>query len=80
MFLAIDIGNLTICIGLFKDKELLNSQRIPNNEIFDIKTYLPQKKIDNVIISSVVPAKNEVFTYVIKGFYKLSPKIGRAHV
>ncbi len=73
MVLAIDIGNKTTCIGLFRDNKLINPQRIPNNELFDIQTYLPQRKIDSVLISSVVPAKNEVFTRAIQGFYELSP-------
>ena len=79
MVLAIDIGNSTIHIGLFKTSQsnnvpsLIYSKRIVNNELGDIKSHLPKETIEAVAISSVVPSKNEIFARVIIGVYGTSP-------
>ncbi|MDI6840190.1 MAG: type III pantothenate kinase [bacterium] len=73
MVLAIGIGNSTTCIGLFEGRKLINPQRIANNKLAGIKEWLPNKKLEAVIISSVIPEKDEVFTRVIYGFYKIAP-------
>jgi len=71
MLLAIDVGNTTISIGLFKDEELVNDWRLatdknrtPDELGLQIKGLLEGAKIDarkinDVMICSVVPYLNQ---------------------
>lgn len=74
MVIGIDIGNYSTRIGVFEDGKLIKAHKIPNIELGDIKLWLPKEATKVVIIASVVPAKNEVFYRVIKGFYGIAPK------
>ncbi len=84
MILTIDIGNSATCIGLFNVGTIhpsanglplpTNPQRISNKELGGIKSWLPKEKVKAVMVASVVPEKNEVFSRVVKGLYDVVPR------
>lgn len=74
MNLCINIGNHNVALGLFEASKLLNPVRIPLNELVDLRSVLPSKKLKHIIVSSVVPQKNDMFSYVLRAVYKVEPK------
>ena len=70
MLLAIDIGNSNIVFGLFIGKKLAKTWRTETT-----KPVYPKiaKKIDKIIIASVVPAINNKLSAAIKTKYKVLP-------
>lgn len=73
MNLCINIGNHSVALGLFNKDKLLNPVRIPNNELIDLRSVLPVRKVQHIRISSVVPQKNEMFLCVLKAVYGVKP-------
>jgi type III pantothenate kinase len=74
MNLCINIGNNNILLGRFVKEKLLNPLRISHKTLLDIKSILPAKKPENVIISSVVPNKNELFANIVGAIYGIKPE------
>jgi type III pantothenate kinase len=81
MLLAIDIGNTTIAIGVFKGKKLLKDWRIKTDKdktgdefavvllnLFDRAGIKPDK-VEAVILSSVVPPLSPVFQAVSEDLF-----------
>ena len=72
MFLAIDIGNTHIHIGLFKEKKLIGNWKLLSRIQFSEKQYLGQikklsskiKEVKQCAIASVVPPLTRVFQKV----------------
>ncbi len=87
MFLAIDIGNSNIVIGLFKNNQLSKQWRFISNvnksvddyAVDIIECFLLDKidclKIQGVIIASVVPKLSEIINSAIKKFLDEDVKI-----
>jgi len=77
VFLAIDIGNTNINLGMFKGSRLLKRYIIPSQE----KDYLPRlkklpfKRIDDTIICSVVPKLTELLSHDLKVLTGKTPYI-----
>jgi type III pantothenate kinase len=80
--IAIDIGNSTTAMGLFRKGELVSSCKIANRELCDTRSWLHEiteeavcsgEEVTSVMIASVVPEKNEVFRRVIRSLYGLTP-------
>lgn len=78
MLLAIDVGNTTVSVGIFKGNRLIFTKRIitkkPAHEKYyyaEFKKIIKNKKIDDAIISSVVP---DVTIVLKKVFKKLNLK------
>lgn len=86
MLLTIDIGNTTISIGLFKDDELVGEWRLatdrnrtPDELGLQIKGLIDGAKIDarkinDVIISSVVPYLNQKLIRAFEKHFQRSPQ------
>ncbi len=82
MILAIDVGNTTISVGIFKGKKLISSGRVItkrpaalNYYLTSFKKILKNKKIRAVIISSVVPEVTTVLRRVFKKYFGLNPVV-----
>jgi len=79
MLLAIDVGNTNIVFGLFKGKKLVKTWRKKTREsgIGDWPARpggsVKNKKIDGVIVASVVPKLNPVLRKKIKKSFELKP-------
>lgn len=74
MNLCVNVGNCSVILGLFENGKLKSPLRIPNKKIIDLKLVLPDRKVSHIIISSVVPSKNEVFSLMMKSVYRITPK------
>ncbi|MDD2889529.1 MAG: type III pantothenate kinase [bacterium] len=72
MNLCINIGNNNILLGTFVKGKLLNPLRISHKTLVDVKAIFPTKKPEHIIISSVVPDKNELFTSILEAVYGMS--------
>lgn len=66
MLLTIDIGNTNIVLGIYKDKKLIRHFRIETKKIGTLPIFRKYPKIEDVVISSVVPSLNKVFAAIIK--------------
>jgi len=87
MILVVDAGNTNITLGVFEGKDLLGTYRMTTKVsrtsdeygifITDLleKNGLNPKKVDDVIISSVVPNIMHSFTSGIKKYFGLTPII-----
>lgn len=82
MLLAIDIGNTTINIGLFKKDRLILIRKINTRKSKDLKYYhsafaplIQKMTISDVIISSVVPEVTNILKRVFKEKLNLKPRI-----
>jgi len=84
MFIALDIGNTNIELGLFKNDELIESFRIRTDERKTVDEYgidlynlvkiriQNEDKIDIAIISSVVPSLDKVFADALLKYFNCS--------
>jgi len=82
MLLAIDVGNTTATVGIFKSDKLVFSDRIITKKPAGAKYYLTafkkilkNKKIDNIIISSVVPEVTVVLKSIFRKNFGITPVI-----
>ena len=81
MILLIDIGNSNICFGLHDSKTLINTYRIKSmadksaDEYYIIFNNFVKEKIDDVVISSVVPTITSAIKKMVEKYYNISPKI-----
>jgi type III pantothenate kinase len=86
MLLAIDIGNTSIHMGIFRGGELLGKSKISTRPIKsaleygnEIKAFLSKKRVsvslDGVVISSVVPELTGVVESAVKGMAGRGPLI-----
>ena len=81
MILLIDIGNSNICFGLHDSKTLINTYRIKSmadksaDEYYIIFNNFVKEKIDDVVISSVVPTITSAIKKMVEKHYNISPKI-----
>lgn len=79
MLLAIDIGNSTTKFGVFDNEELIERLTIPTirgKSADEIKTSIQAElspKIQNVIISSVVPELTEAFENLAEKHFNVTP-------
>ena len=93
MLIVIDCGNTNIVFAVYKDKELIGKWRTATNAektSDDYSIWLEQilrrdgvelNNINDVIISSVVPNKNEIFKRLCLTLFKLEPSfIGDSNV
>ena len=81
MVLLIDIGNSNVCFGIHDGTNLLNSFRIKSfleksaDEYYLLFKDFLKEKIDDVIISSVVPQITSALKKMCEKYYNISPKI-----
>ena len=87
MLLAFDIGNTTIAIGLFRGKKLLHDWRLEADREKTCDEYavlihslfqmagLSPRKLEGVIISSVVPPLTPVFEALGKNVFGVKPLV-----
>jgi type III pantothenate kinase len=81
MILLIDIGNSSICFGLHDSKTLVNTYRIKSfldkssDEYYLIFKNFIDSKIDDIIISSVVPQITSAIRKMAIQYFKIEPKI-----
>jgi type III pantothenate kinase len=87
MLLAVDIGNTTTVIGLFRGDDLkrkfrFNTNRLDTGDEIALKiigllreTGLDKNKIKNVIICSVVPVMTPQYIYMAGSFFNVKPVI-----
>jgi type III pantothenate kinase len=81
MLLAIDIGNSTVSLGIIHNSRVITKHNLLTDKGLKapalekvIKHWLTDlKKVDGVIISSVVPRVDSVFKGVVKKVFKLNP-------
>jgi len=78
--LAIDIGNTSIASGLFIGKKIVKTWRIKTEKnknsksyVLLYKKYLKNKKVDNIVISSVVPQLDKTFIKVSHALCSKNP-------
>ncbi len=83
MLLAMDVGNTTIAVGLFRDTALLKSWKIKTDrdktsdeygvlllDLFQVSGFKPEK-VGAAIISSVVPPLTPLFQDVGKTYFRV---------
>lgn len=87
MLLAFDIGNTTIAVGLFRDKELVKSWKIKTDADRTADEYgiilldlfqaagVPSRDVTGAIISSVVPPLTPVFEEVAERSFRTEPLV-----
>lgn len=83
MLLAIDAGNTTVSLGIFKDKRLVYAKRILTRKPASKGYYLKKIKqlpfqssaVTDIIISSVVPDTTKVLKAVSKSNFRIKPVI-----
>ncbi len=85
MKLCVDVGNTTIGFGFYNKDELINKltfmtslDKLADEYYFNIKMILVEKEIDvtkvnNIILSSVVPSINETLIAVLNRLFKNVP-------
>lgn len=87
MLLVVDVGNTNIVLGVYEDKELLVDWRLSTDvprtadeygiaviNLFE-KTDINYRKIEAVIISSVVPTIMYSLEHMIRKYFKLEPLV-----
>jgi type III pantothenate kinase len=92
MLLAIDIGNINIVLGMFKDDKLLATWRIatgihrmPDEYAITLLNLLRQEGMDTpditkIALCSVVPPLTTVFDELCQRYFKIEPLVVRAGV
>ena len=81
MLLLIDIGNSNICFGLHDKNTLINTYRIKSmtdkssDEYYILFNTFIKEKIDDVVISSVVPPITSAIKKMVEKYYNITPKI-----
>lgn len=87
MLLAVDIGNSNICLGVYDDKQLLNSWRLSTDRHKTVDEYgmilrqlfgmhdLKVSDIEAVAISSVVPPVTPVWEDTSRKYVRCSPLV-----
>lgn len=81
MLLCIDIGNTNIVLGVYKGSRLLLSRRILTQKMNAdkyrsvFKKLLGSRKIEGIIICSVVPEVTPALSGALESLYKIKPKI-----
>jgi type III pantothenate kinase len=87
MFIAIDIGNTSTVVGIYKNASLLavrrltSTEQITEAEIFArirsllVKAGTNKKRIDGIGISSVVPNLTKVYAATAKNYFHQDPLI-----
>jgi len=86
MKVVIDIGNTNIVVGIYKNKEWLTGRietypkRLPafyESRIMDLfaKAHVSPKKVNQVVLSSVVPTLIPVFEILILSFFDKKPVV-----
>jgi type III pantothenate kinase len=82
MLLTIDIGNTTLSMGIFKGNKLVWQGKIltarPANSAYYLskfKKMLKNKKIDSVIIASVVPQVTGILKAIFNKYFGIKPII-----
>jgi type III pantothenate kinase len=80
MILCFDIGNTNIVLGIVENKKIINTFRFVTNATLTEDEYYHKIqnvtqgiKIEGVIISSVVPALDNIFNIMIKKYFNISP-------
>ena len=85
MFLAIDLGNTNLVLGIFKDNQLKYSWRIATRRDGTVDEYglicrnffesakLIYSELEGVVICSVVPTLNEVIASMCLKYLKIEP-------
>ncbi|HHZ01540.1 MAG TPA: type III pantothenate kinase [Tissierellia bacterium] len=87
MILVVDIGNTNIVIGIYRDDELIGSWRMVTKEkktsdeygifLLNLLKYndIDYKKINSIVVSSVVPNVMYSFENAMKKFFNIEPLI-----
>ena len=81
MVLLVDVGNSNICFATVYNNELSNHFRIKSfldksdDEYYLLVSQFLKEKIDDVIISSVVPIITSALTKMFKNHYNITPKV-----
>lgn len=85
MFLTVDIGNTTTKIAIFQGKRIVCSTRLSAEEVHNKRSIVQQlkklsrknknnsKKLEAIIICSVVPKENTKFILALKSVFKIKP-------
>ena len=80
MILCFDIGNTNIVLGIVENKKIINTFRFVTNATLTEDEYYHKIQnvtqgitIEGVIISSVVPALDNIFNMMIKKYFNISP-------
>ena len=79
MFLSIDIGNTNITLGVFDNKDLIETFRLPSNKDLSEKEYeillknlCKNYKIENCAIGSVVEELNSIIKNACDNTFKIN--------
>ncbi|MBZ4672485.1 MAG: putative transcriptional acitvator, Baf family [Deferribacteraceae bacterium] len=87
MIFAVDIGNTNIVIGVFEGEELVSNFRLATDVLRTTDEYaatvllllsgqgIDSKKIDSVVISSVVPQLIYTFSKLSRKYFDLEPLV-----
>lgn len=81
MVLLVDVGNSNICFGVAENNTIINDFRIKTfldksyDEYYLLLKNFIETKIDDVIISSVVPVVTSILNKLFKKYYSIAPKI-----
>lgn len=81
MVLLVDVGNSNICIGISDGNTIISDFRIKSfldksdDEYYLLIKQFVNEKIDDVVISSVVPIITSALTKMFKKHYNISPKV-----
>lgn len=85
MLLAIDAGNSNITLGLFRDDELVAQWRLEtkrealreeySTQVKDLfsKAAIELQKVQGIVVASVVPSLNKVFTEIAEADFGVTP-------
>jgi type III pantothenate kinase len=85
MLLVIDAGNSNITLGVYRDEELREQWRITTNPLGTVDEYgtevrglferaeIPLRKIDAIVVASVVPALNDTIKTMAEVYLGLTP-------
>ena len=82
MILCFDIGNTNIVLAIVENKKIINTYRFVTNasltedEYFHkLQPIVKDLKIEGVVISSVVPALDNVFEQMVNKYFNLKPML-----
>ncbi|MBR2138666.1 MAG: type III pantothenate kinase, partial [Bacilli bacterium] len=82
MILCFDIGNTNIVLGIVENKKIINTYRFVTNASLTedeyyhkIQNVIKDKTVEGVIISSVVPTLDNVFSLMIRKYFNIKPMI-----
>jgi len=73
MFLALDVGNTFVKIGIYEEEKLIHFAKFKHNEFS--ANLIKEFKITNAAISSVVPSINNFLISEIENNFKISPLV-----